>query len=582
MARSKYSMFACPRSQAVSSTLLVVALLAGCGGPQSPIAAGPTTPATNVPNGTAGQPPHSQAVAPAPTAGGAAVTQRPGCSFITRAEMADLLGAPVGSLIEEHSERTTSCAYPPGAPDTYAQAEIKIEWHHDGSPSFEQQLTDAFGDSDPGQKVAHAVLLGEHAFYSQEGVLSIRTGKTLITITLPMRPDSEARAVAVGKTLLARLGPPSPATPASASASSSASPPASAAPSAMSHLPVGLSVGEECPTKVTNAAAEERTALVPLKVGLTLSSIWVVEGHEFECLKQVTAVTDFYVDITQNCPWGEKHEVITNKRRLCQSDLRTAYFYRTEAAPQKSIPPVTSPTTMFSLSSRSLQELKAKGITRHRYISFAAGWRTRAQPLDSDLDGDLVTKKSDRKSAGIIINDKLVELPTLVAIANPESTLETTATIVDDERFPLVLDYERPGEKFGIRYTKISYPNDANLEQQLATDMKVDVYGLYFDFASDRLRPESAPVLAEIAAVLAKNPGWKLTISGHTDNVGSDASNLELSRLRALSVKSALVDRYAIAADRLGTSGFGASQPQAKNDTPEGRARNRRVELIRQ
>jgi outer membrane protein OmpA-like peptidoglycan-associated protein len=541
-------MFAFAWPRAASVTLIAAALLGGCGGPKSPVAAG-----------------------------GTAATQGPACSFITRAEMAELLGAPVGSLIEEHSEGTTSCAYPPGAPDSYAQAEIEIEWHHDGSPSFEQQLSDAFGGSDAAQKVAHVVQLGDHAFYSQEGVLSIRTGKTLITITLPVRPDSEARAVAIGKTLLAGLGAPSPtATPASAS------PPSSAFPSVVPQLPAGLSVGEECPIEVANAAANERTALVPLKAGLTLSSMWIVEDHEFECLKQVTAVTDFYVDITQSCPWGEKHETITNKRRLCQSDLRTAYFYRTEAAPQKSIPTVTSPTTMFSLSSRSLQELKAKGITRHRYISFAAGWRARAQPLDSDVDGDLVTKKGERKSASIIINDRPVELPTLVAIANAESTLETTATIVDDERFPLVLDYERPGEKFGIRYTKISYPNDANLEQQLAADKKVDVYGIYFDFASDRLRPESAPVLAEIAAVLAKNPGWKLIISGHTDNVGSDASNLDLSRLRALSVKSALVERYAIEADRLSTGGFGASQPQAKNDTPEGRARNRRVELIRQ
>jgi outer membrane protein OmpA-like peptidoglycan-associated protein len=82
--------------------------------------------------------------------------------------------------------------------------------------------------------------------------------------------------------------------------------------------------------------------------------------------------------------------------------------------------------------------------------------------------------------------------------------------------------------------------------------------------------------------VLAKNGSWKLNINGHTDNVGSDSSNVELSRLRALSVKSALVEQYKVAADRLSTGGFGASQPQAKNDTPEGRARNRRVELIRQ
>ncbi|HWG71730.1 MAG TPA: OmpA family protein, partial [Steroidobacteraceae bacterium] len=80
---------------------------------------------------------------------------------------------------------------------------------------------------------------------------------------------------------------------------------------------------------------------------------------------------------------------------------------------------------------------------------------------------------------------------------------------------------------------------------------------------------------------LKKNPDWKLNIVGHTDGIGNDAANLSLSRRRSAAVKAALVDRYGIAADRLSTEGFGASQPQARNDTPEGRARNRRVELTR-
>jgi outer membrane protein OmpA-like peptidoglycan-associated protein len=110
----------------------------------------------------------------------------------------------------------------------------------------------------------------------------------------------------------------------------------------------------------------------------------------------------------------------------------------------------------------------------------------------------------------------------------------------------------------------------------------VDVYGIYFHFSSDRLRPESAPVLEKIGAILQKNPDWKLNITGHTDNIGGDASNLELSRKRAAAVKTALVGRFHIVPARLTTGGMGASQPQAGNDTPEGRARNRRVELTRQ
>ena len=120
------------------------------------------------------------------------------------------------------------------------------------------------------------------------------------------------------------------------------------------------------------------------------------------------------------------------------------------------------------------------------------------------------------------------------------------------------------------------------MERRLAEEKRVDVYGIYFDFNSDRIRRESEPILEEIADVLGRNPDWTLSIHGHTDNVGGDAYNLELSRRRSEAVRKALVQRFGIAAERLTTAGYGASAPKDDNDTPEGRARNRRVELVRQ
>jgi outer membrane protein OmpA-like peptidoglycan-associated protein len=552
---------AMPPARAGSLALIAACALLGCGKP-NPAAPGPTVPqVTATSGGSAGR----ASPAPAPKPGTAA--HGSACSYITRAEMAELLGAPIGPLTEENDGSTTSCAYPTGAADSYSHADIEIAWHPGGSSSLEQQLSAAFGGSEPGQMVAHPVNLGDKAFYSQEGVLSIHAGKTLVTISLAMRQDSEARAVAIGKTLLERMGIPT-ASPIDRSASGK--------------LPNGVILGEDCPTEVADAVSREQAALVPLKVGLTLSHTWVTNDYDHECLLQVKAVTDSYIDITNSCPLGADHHNVTQKRRLCQSDLRDSFFYRTETAEAKDAPPVTSPTTMFSLSSGSLHELKTTGRTRHRYIEIDDAWRTRAQPMDLDIDGTLKIQDADRHSFNVIVNNKMVEVPTIVAVANPGTAEMTKVTVVDDERFPFVIDYERHSSHFAIRFQKISFPNEGDMEQHLALDKRVDVYGIYFDFASDRLRPESAPVLAEIAAVLAKNDAWKLNINGHTDNVGSDASNLELSRLRATSVKNALVERYGVAAGRLSTGGFGASQPQAKNDTPEGRARNRRVELIRQ
>jgi outer membrane protein OmpA-like peptidoglycan-associated protein len=119
------------------------------------------------------------------------------------------------------------------------------------------------------------------------------------------------------------------------------------------------------------------------------------------------------------------------------------------------------------------------------------------------------------------------------------------------------------------------------IEQALATTGKVDIYSIYFSFDSDLIREESEPTLREIAEVMRRHPDWKLGVNGHTDGVGGDQYNLDLSRKRAGAVKDALVKRYRIDGGRLGTSGLGKSQPKDTNDTLEGRARNRRVELVK-
>ena len=120
------------------------------------------------------------------------------------------------------------------------------------------------------------------------------------------------------------------------------------------------------------------------------------------------------------------------------------------------------------------------------------------------------------------------------------------------------------------------------IEQELKQTGQAEVYGIYFDFASDKIKPESEPVLREIADALNHNPAWKLRVEGHTDNIGGDQYNLDLSQRRAEAVKLALVTRYHIAADRLTPQGFGATRPKEPNDTLAGRARNRRVELVRE
>ena len=120
------------------------------------------------------------------------------------------------------------------------------------------------------------------------------------------------------------------------------------------------------------------------------------------------------------------------------------------------------------------------------------------------------------------------------------------------------------------------------MEKQLTEQKRAVTYGIYFDFNKDTIKPESEPVLKEIVQAMTDNPDWKLTVEGHTDNIGGDTYNLDLSKRRAAAVKEALVTRFHIAPDRLANDGYGASRPVETNDTLEGRARNRRVELTRE
>ena len=110
---------------------------------------------------------------------------------------------------------------------------------------------------------------------------------------------------------------------------------------------------------------------------------------------------------------------------------------------------------------------------------------------------------------------------------------------------------------------------------------RVATQGIYFDTGSDRIRPESSGTLKQIASMLDEHADLRLTIEGHTDNVGNAASNQSLSESRARAVKEALASTYGISADRLSAVGFGDTKPAAANTTPEGRQNNRRVELVK-
>jgi outer membrane protein OmpA-like peptidoglycan-associated protein len=121
----------------------------------------------------------------------------------------------------------------------------------------------------------------------------------------------------------------------------------------------------------------------------------------------------------------------------------------------------------------------------------------------------------------------------------------------------------------------------AALSASIAATGKAAVYGIYFDTAKAVIKPESAPALAEITKLLKQNSGLALYVVGHTDNTGGLDYNLKLSSDRADAVVKALV-AGGIVASRLKGAGVGPYCPVASNRSEEGKARNRRVELVEQ
>jgi OOP family OmpA-OmpF porin len=127
---------------------------------------------------------------------------------------------------------------------------------------------------------------------------------------------------------------------------------------------------------------------------------------------------------------------------------------------------------------------------------------------------------------------------------------------------------------------KIVFLSASDMEKAIEANGRVSLYSLHFDFDKDTLRPESKPTLDEIAKLMTGKPDLSLQIVGHTDNKGTAAYNDDLSQRRAARVVEALVQDYGIGAGRLSASGAGFNMPVASNETEDGRAKNRRVELV--
>lgn len=132
-----------------------------------------------------------------------------------------------------------------------------------------------------------------------------------------------------------------------------------------------------------------------------------------------------------------------------------------------------------------------------------------------------------------------------------------------------------------MQSAQIAFVDADAMAQAIAANGRVALYGVQFDFDKAEIKPESRPTLDEIAKFLQGNPSISVVVTGHTDAKGQFDYNVDLSKRRAAAVVADLIQRYGVAPQRLTPFGAGMASPIAPNDDEEGRAKNRRVELVK-
>ncbi len=357
------------------------------------------------------------------------------------------------------------------------------------------------------------------------------------------------------------------------------------------------------PSRVVHAAAEApaQAPLVPLVAGLRVTTAVHEAGvGDYESSKtllaRLTAPTaGWRIELKaskRGARFGSPPRPVQSQRLQADADLAQAGTYRPrfEDDAEEDYPG----TTALGLSTRLLAALRA-GRSALRIVEDPAAFMPgTVDPLglgplfaasEVVLSGEL-QRASGAAPRALLVCGRMLPLPVLRA--QGELRLRTgqpvpvQLDVLDDLRNPLALGWQIGGHRLAVVRIDWPQPDDApRLTAELTSQRRIVLPGLYFDFRSAVLRPDSAAGLALLLqAVWAAPTGAAMRLEGHTDSIGEADANQALSLARAQSVRAALVQRDASLGQRLQAMGLGATRPVDDNATLEGRARNRRVELV--
>jgi outer membrane protein OmpA-like peptidoglycan-associated protein len=244
-------------------------------------------------------------------------------------------------------------------------------------------------------------------------------------------------------------------------------------------------------------------------------------------------------------------------------------------------PLIVNGATALGVSKGQVNELLTTGSTMYSFQNYRGQRR---------VEGRLTL--AERVKFSVLLNGQRLELDALRATANLPSSKSTRPfeqIILDHPEQPLSLRIAWGPEgatfpfkpDFAREIVRIDTPVYRALDAALMKDCRVEVPGVYFDFNEATIKPSSKPALENVAVTLRKHPDWRISIEGHTDNIGGERYNDDLSMRRAVSVRNALQKDLSLDIAGISVKGWGLRRPVESNDTLAGRARNRRVELVR-
>src|SRR4051812_21863403 len=339
-------------------------------------------------------------------------------------------------------------------------------------------------------------------------------------------------------------------------------------------------------------AAQAPPPVIPLRPGLTVVTAVAENFGDYESIKRIVSTgpsgytlsyaADVPIDPDEEPAPGKKPKTreVRGLRTVLAPDLQGAHDYMQLFGDKQ--PEVYKGTTAISVSAATLSELKAKGQSKITVVAggmdgmlggLLGGIReTDAGASDpAKWSGPISMVKGGPATLTVLVNGTPTPLPVVHAKGDLDDN-ECDFFFLDDAAHPITLKFTIGDAD--LQVVRIEFPAEApptaglpppgggkpgpagagggaaggggggggggeaatttaaSIEKALQTSGKIDIYGIYFDFDSDRIKPESEPVLREIAKVMTDNPTWTLSVAGHTDNVGGDPYNLDLSKRR--------------------------------------------------